>query len=149
MNDQAQRILAAIRARGCEAHGGESDAGEFRHAVHEAVHGLRLKVPTWKNAAIHRACTKVRPGDRLVEELIARAVEQLVCQRLGVEIMSVEKYAFITCMESLKHRLDIGPIDFVAEGIRSRMTDTRVVAPLVEQILALGAVESTTQGETR
>jgi hypothetical protein len=143
MNDQAHRILAAIRARGCEAMGHKADPGEFRHAVHEAVHGIRLGAKSWSNDAIHRACTRVRsPSNRLMEELIARAVEQLVCQRLGVACDTVEHFAFWTCMEALKNRVDIGGPDEFARGVRRYMEDTRTVAPLVEQVLALGAADT-------
>lgn len=142
MNDQATRVLAAIRARGVDQCG-DSD---FRHAVHEAVHGIRLGVKTWSNDAIHRACMKARPGDRLREEFIARAVEQLVCQRLGVECDTVEHYAFVTCMEALKCGLDIGKPSVVADGVRRAMADAETVAPLVEQILAMGAVEARAEG---
>ena len=136
MDGEAQRILAAIRAKGCETHG--SDDGEFRHAVHEAVHGIRLKVPKWKNEAIHRACMRVRPADRLMEELIARAVEQLACARVGATCDTVEHFAFWTCMEASKNGVNIGSIADISAGVKHWMTDTRIVAPLVEQILAMG-----------
>lgn len=149
MNDQAHRILSAIRARGCEPIGHGTDPGEFRHAVHEAVHGIRLGAKSWSNDAIHRACTRVRPGDRLREELIARAVEQLVCQRLGVACDTVEHFAFWTCMEALKNRVDIGGPDEFARGVRRCMEDARTVAPLVEQVLALGAADTQSTGASQ
>lgn len=141
MNEQAERVLKAILAKGVDQC--EVTPGVLRHAVHEAAHGIRLNVPKWTNEKIHRACMKARPGDRFREELIARAVEQLVCARLGVVCGTVEHFAYITCMESLKNRLDIGSIDSVVAGVRRFMEDTKTVAPLVEQILAMGAVQTT------
>lgn len=136
MNEQATRVLNAIRAKGCQTFGHGDDS--LRHAVHESVHGIRLSVPVWENEKIHRACVKVRRGDRLSEELIARAVEQVVCARLDVPCGTVEHFAFITCMESLKNGLDIGKISLIATGVQRLMTDTKIVAPLVDQIIAMG-----------
>jgi hypothetical protein len=72
----AERVLAAVRARG-------SDARDVRDAAHEASHALQFRLPNWNRTLIDLHMHRVRPAARVRSEVIARAVEQLVCERVG------------------------------------------------------------------
>jgi hypothetical protein len=129
MSEQVERLIAAVRKRG-------SDARDLRDAVHEASHGLRLKMhlDTWDREEIHAACMDLRPGDVYVEELMARAVEQVVCDRLGQPAGPVKEWAHITWMEAFKNGLDMG--NHVEEHIVLYMGKPEV-AKLADEIIAL------------
>ena len=127
----AKRILAATRRRGVVPY----EPGDVRYATHEACHGIELALDDWDVDTVHFALAEHRIGDRVVLECRARAVEQIVCARLGVPTASIEHWAFITSMEALRNRIDV-PIDVFATGTRRRM-DCPQTLSLVERILSL------------
>ncbi len=124
----AAAIIAAVAARGSNPH-------DLRDAAHEACHGIELALPEWDRESVHYALMDVRPGDRVAMECRARAVEQIVCARLGVATAPIETWAFLTSMEALKNRMDV-PIDVIVEGTRKRLDCPQTLA-LAERILAL------------
>ena len=132
-----ESIIAAIRANG-------SDATDLRDAAHEACHALQWGVKKkWTRENIH--AKKPKPhrifGDIGVrDEIDARAVEQLVCARLGVECGSVDHWAHICWMESLHNERVLLPAgDWLADQIRLQMRSKRC-ADLANQVTALATL---------
>lgn len=127
----AARILTATRRRGVVPF----ESGDLRYASHEACHGIELGLDDWDVDTIHYALAEQRIGDRVVMECRARAVEQIVCARLGVATKTIEQWAYVTSMEALRNRLDV-PIDAIVTGTRARMDCPKTLA-LAERILAV------------
>lgn len=128
----AAAILAALAKRGVIPH----TAGDLRDAAHEGCHAIELDLrPPWGREKIHRAIMRKRIGDRVRMECIARAVEQIVCARCGVDAGDIDKWAIVTSMEALKNGLDVAPSVF-ADGTRRCMT-APVAIDLAERVLAL------------
>lgn len=100
MTDEAKKLLAALQAKGVET-------DDLRYAVHEAVHALSAVLkPPWTVARVSSAMTRWRTRGRRAEacanELQARVVETIVCERMGVTIKDIEQRIGISCMESSK-----------------------------------------------
>ncbi len=138
----ATGLLAAIRARG-------SDAKTLRDAAHEAHHALVADVrTTWTRDHIHEAliafCDE-RPGHLVTEELDARAVEQLVCQRLGVDCGAVDKWAAVCWFETVKSiGVALPSPAWIADLVRERMQQSAIVAA-ADRVLALYASRASTR----
>ncbi len=90
-----------IRIRECG-----SDARDLRDAVHEASHALdcKLRIGYWQRPTIERAMKKMSRGDAIASEVEARAVEQIICERLNEPVKPVSHWVLVTCVESLKHQ---------------------------------------------
>lgn len=133
LDERPERIIAAVRARG-------SDATDLRDAAHEAHHaltaGLRKK---WDRESIDRAiCRKFqRPGAAASEEILARAVEQLVCADLGVDCGTIDHWAFICCMEAAKFGQPFMRPTEAKEAIERRMKSKEARAA-ADKVIALG-----------
>lgn len=97
MTQKAEKLLLALRARGV-------DSTDLRHSVHEAVHAFDAKLPEgeWSNERVAAAMKRIGPGRAARSEVMARAVEQLVCKRVGIEIRPIEHWAGISVMEAIK-----------------------------------------------
>lgn len=108
-------LLLAIRARG-------SDATTLRDAAHEACHALQWRVTKkWTRDNIHAKRPKARSSG-VADEITARAVEQLVCARLGVDCGTVERWADVCWLETLKNeRISLPTGSWLADQIRTRM----------------------------
>lgn len=124
-------LVAAVRARG-------SDADDARDAAHEALHALRAGRPWqrgrrhvladgWDREVIHAALVRSKRGRERIgaylfaEEVLARAVERIVCRRVGHDIGDPEHWLFIAAMEGTK------------TGFNVRMADWREAADAVER----------------
>jgi len=137
----AERIiqfLDAVQARGYTPHDRTTtNISDVRDAAHEACHALQWKVTKpWTRENIHAKCPK-RIGDKLVQEILARAVEQLVCADLGAPCDSIEKCAhhcFMEMLQNEKIRLPSG--EWLAELIRERMREAPA-KELAVRVLAL------------
>jgi len=130
----AAAVLAAICKRGVIPH----RDGDLRDAAHEACHGLELNLrPPWSRERVHRAIMRRRIGEQVAMECTARAVEQIVCARCGVDAGDIKMWAFVTSMEALKNGVD-APINVFDEGTRRSMNSPSALA-LAERILALSA----------
>ena len=130
----AETLLAAIRAKG-------SDATTLRDAAHEACHAIQWNVKRkWTRENIHAKKRKPHRifGDMgVMDEIDARAVEQVVCSRLGVDCGSVEKWAQVCWMEMFKNeRISLPVGDWLEKQIRSRM-ETEAVSRLADRVMAL------------
>ena len=97
-------FVAAARARG-------SDAADVRDAAHEAVHAIVHGLPTWGRREIDRAMMALPPSRRLREEVEARAVEALVCARLG-EPYRRDYFMFVAAIEASKTGAHVNMGDF-------------------------------------
>ncbi len=129
-----ESLVAAICARGVST-------SDLRFAAHEACHALQWGVrKKWTIDNIH--ARKPRPnrilGDvGVLDEITARAVEQLVCAKLGVDCGSVEHWATVCWMETLvNERILLPKGDWLEQQIRKRMESDRA-ARLTDQVLAL------------
>jgi hypothetical protein len=111
----AASLIEAIRSRG-------SDARDLRDAAHEAHHAIVAGVRgPWDREVIHRALMRKGKSFAQDDEVMARAVEQIVCADLGVDCGDVDTWAFLACMEALKGGNPIGNPDAVARAIRLTM----------------------------
>jgi hypothetical protein len=125
----AARLVAAVRARG-------SDTKDARDAAHEASHALDVGAKRWDRESIHRALMKRRRGEQFASEVTARAVEQIVCAKLGVDCGTVEKWASVSYMEALKHRLPFSSYEDFLSAVRAAI-DSREADRGAKRILAL------------
>jgi hypothetical protein len=91
---QALAIVEWTRANG-------SDATNVRDAAHEASHALELDCESWDRATIDDAARALRPGESAASEVLARAVEQLVCEALGIQ-HNWDEFMLIACLEAAK-----------------------------------------------
>lgn len=114
-------LVAAVRARG-------SDADDARDAAHEALHALRAGLADgWDREVIHAALVRSKRGRERIEaylfaeEVLARAVERIVCRRVGHDIGDPEHWLFIAAMEGTK------------TGFNVRMADWREAVDAVER----------------
>lgn len=124
-------FVSAVQAKG-------SDARDARDAAHEACHALKWGVTKkWTRDNIHARKPKV-VGVGLSDEILARAVEQLVCADLGVECGSVEKWAGVCFMELIKNeRLNV-PFEFLKNAITERM-EHATAREWADKVLGLAA----------
>lgn len=114
----AESIIAAVRSHG-------NDARSLRDAAHEAHHALSARVPRgrWDRETIH-ACLRnsFNNAEFRADELMARAVEQIVCSDLGVDPGGdIDRWAFISCLESVKYGYPLGDPSDVARAIKMFM----------------------------
>lgn len=99
VGDRVSALVRALRARGVD----ETD--DLRHCVHEASHALDAKMRgPWSNEAVSDAMRRIGPGRAARSEILARAVEQIVCKALGVETRSLDTWVGTSVMEAIKFR---------------------------------------------
>lgn len=131
-----EQLLSALKARGVRPHR-DDDIGEMlRDAVHEAAHAIDWKVPTpWTREAIAARAPRDR-SSKFGAELLARAVETVLCERLGLTIRPLADRILLAGMEALQHDGYSVDHDQWMKAIEIALRSPRV-PPLVEQILAL------------
>lgn len=125
----AAQIIAAVRARG-------SEARDLRDAAHEASHALEWGAESWDRESIHDS----RPSDLaavLASEILARAVEGLVCEALNEPTDAVEARALVALLE-LSRLFGGVPFGSLVKAIRTR-ADAADAREMATQILALGS----------
>ena len=76
-------------------------------------------------------------AEGLMAEVMARAVEQIVCADLGVDPGSVESWAMVSCLEAIKTGMPHTDPKTFATLVRQAM-DTRQAA---DAVLALASAE--------
>jgi len=130
LSEKAAALVAAVRARG-------SDAKDPRDAAHEACHALKWDVEKrWTRNNIHRKKPQLR-SNGLADEILARAVEQLVSADVGYDCDTVEHWAMVCWMEMLKNERISLPIgDWLEKAIRSCMESSEA-RKWADQVLAL------------
>lgn len=137
----AEAVVLAVRALG-------SDTTNLRDAAHEASHALELRVPRgkWSRVTIDRYAQRKKLGrGDISSEILARAVEQIVCERLGVPIASVDRLAAVAAMESNKlDRVSFDP-DVFASMVRQMMSSKRA-GEMADAVIALAKAPKSKQG---
>lgn len=130
----AESVLRAIQLRG-------SDAKDLRDAAHEACHALQWRVrKSWTRDNIHARKPKQR-SEGVRDEILARAVEQIVCRQLGVDCGSVVKWAMICWMETLKNeRISLPAGDWLETQIGAAMESVEAKR-MAARVIALGAAD--------
>jgi hypothetical protein len=94
----AETLVLVLRARGV-------DATDLRHCIHEASHALDAKMRgPWSNEGVSAAMKRIGPGRAAASEILARAVEQLVCKSLSVETKPLDYWVGMSVMEAAKFR---------------------------------------------
>lgn len=133
MRPTAEQIIEAVQARGNDARG-------LRDAAHEAHHALEAKVPAgrWDRESIHRAVMRMGRGKAAASEVMARAVEQIVCADFGVDCGTVERWAFVACTEALKSGVAFPGVTWFADAVRGVMT-TETARAAADSVIALAA----------
>lgn len=116
MSITSEQLIAAVRANG-------NDARDLRDAAHEAHHALEAKVKRgkWDRETIHCAVMKMGLGRAIQSEIMARAVEQIVCADLCADCGTVEEWAMVACMEALKSRIQVPGLDWMVARIKAAM----------------------------
>ena len=113
-----------------------SDATDIRDAAHEACHALDAEATDWGREAIHESLTRrVHRVDLVRAEIKARAVERLVCERMGVEYDS-DKWLAIAAFETIKNGIAGLPFDFFPTAVGHAISSPGV-AEMVDRVLAL------------
>ena len=132
-NERAAALVGVLRGRGV-------DSTDLRHCVHEASHALDAKlIEPWTNRNVASAMKRLGPGRAAASELLARAVEQLVCARVGVTILPLEKWIFTSCMEAMKFRDPFLGYEEALSAARRSM-DSEEARERADQILSLTEV---------
>jgi hypothetical protein len=99
VSDTIHPLVAYGRARG-------NGSLNVRDAAHEAFHALSVNAKNWDREKVHaKLCRKFKRAALWLHELEARAVEQLVCQRLGYDCGPLDKWVGWSAMEAIKFRL--------------------------------------------
>ena len=124
-------LVRIVRSRG-------SDAEDPRDAAHEAAHALRWGVrKRWTRDNIHAKKPEARAYG-IADEMEARAVEQIVCGRIGYACGSIEKWAETCWFETLKNEgIALPSPAWIVGCVRRRLDDPGALA-LAERVLALG-----------
>lgn len=125
-------LVLAVRRRG-------SDATTVRDAAHEAHHAIVGGARKWDRESIHRSLMKKLrgPGLQVSEEIMARAVEQIVCADLDAHCWPVEKAAHVMWLELLKNSgIALPAGSFAADAIRNRMA-SKAARIAADKVLAL------------
>jgi hypothetical protein len=109
MTEAPHPLIAYCNAR-------KSGSRSVRDAAHEAFHALTVgEKKNWSREHIHRKLLRKfgkGNGARLwLHELKARAVEQLVCKKLEVEIDDLDHWVMMSCIEAIKNGLPQGDPD--------------------------------------
>lgn len=128
-----ETLLLALRARGV-------DATDLRHCVHEASHALdgKMRGP-WSNEGVSAAMKRLGPGRAARSEILARAVEQIVCKHLGVETKGLDHWVGVSVMEAIKFRDPFLEYESALDAATRAMTTTEAEERATE-IMALAVV---------
>lgn len=132
MTPEAEKLVAAVRAKG-------SNASDPRDAAHEACHALRWGVRgRWTRDNIH-ASKPQRPAEGVREEILARAVEQLVSKAVGYDCGTLAQWAFTCWMEMAKNEgISLPTGKWLENAITSAM-GSKEAKLAADQVLALAA----------
>jgi hypothetical protein len=75
-------------------------------------------------------------GEAAANEIMARAVEQIVCRDLGVECWPIEYTAALACIESIKSGIGYPSASWFADRVRDYIK-SKEARKAANQILAL------------
>lgn len=124
-------IIAAIRAQG-------NNASDLQDAAHEAHHALDAGVPEgqWDRTTIHRYVADLGPDAATASEVMARAVEQIVCADMGVDCGPPESWAIMSCLEAAKLGMPLPSVDAFLARVREAMVSPEARAA-ADRVMAL------------
>ena len=126
----AESLVLTLRARGV-------DDTDLRHCVHEASHALDAKLRhPWSNKRVDDAMKRIGPGRAARSEILARAVEQIVCKRFGVETEKLDHWVGMSVMEAIRFRDPFLSYE-QALGAAKRAMDTVEAKNRATEIIAL------------
>ena len=132
------KLIAAIRARGVES-------SDLRYCAHEAHHALVCGIrKPWSVDAIDKAMRRTFKiySLRFCDEIRARAVEQIVCRRAGVDCGDVERWALVTAMECMKiDRVNVGDPAGIAAAVERQIVSPRTIA-MADAVIALASAQA-------
>ena len=132
-----EALLRALAAHGITLRHDANDA--LRDAAHEAAHALAWGLkPPWTRARVAKAAPR-RVLAKFQGELLARAVEQLVCEAVGAPCAELEVRASTAGREAMKYDGYNAPHDAFVAGIK-RYLELAEARALAAQILALPEV---------
>lgn len=119
---KSERLRRAVHARGLWTR-------DLRDAAHEAHHALTCRLRgKWTRDRVEEALKRKFPyySDRLADELLARAVEQLVCRHFRVREKPVEYWVAAMARECLAlDNEDVGPLPSLIEAVKKLMKSKR------------------------
>lgn len=123
-------LVEAVQARG-------SDARDIRDAAHEARHALKWGVrKKWTRDNIHAKKPRAR-SEGVADEILARAVEQLVSADLGYDCGSVFTWAMVCYVEMIKNeRISLPGGDWLEKAIRSCMA-SKIARKWADRVIAI------------
>jgi hypothetical protein len=106
-----ETVIAAVRSRG-------SNARDLRDAAHEAHHALEMGVPPgeWGRDKIGQAVMACSRSTALASEVMARAVEQLVCERLN-EPYNRHEWMLLACLEAEKNGVSVPSVTWMDKAV--------------------------------
>lgn len=131
--EKAAAIVAWVRSKG-------SDTDDVRDAAHEASHALEFGIKRWDRLSIDKAALRLRPGTSTASEVLARAVEQLVCEALGVQ-HDWSHFMLIACMESVKVGRPIPSVDWLTSAV-AHVKKSRDAQEMAARILRCDEAEA-------
>lgn len=127
-----ETLIAAVQARG-------NDATTPRDAAHEAHHALSSGLDgPWDRERIHAAVMAMGHGEAAADEIMARAVEQIVCRDLGVDCGPVKDWAVFACIEAVKAGIAYPSLNWFVERVNDYMK-SRAARKAADRVIALGA----------
>lgn len=140
-------IVIACAARGVEIMDRVEDPNDpelLRFCAHEASHALEVHAGDWRSEPLHRAVESYGPGLAMYgrawlwrTEMIARAVEQVVCERVGVPVDVVEKRILVAHMEASTYRYRYPSYADSLATVRRFLVDSDEVQGLAQRIIDL------------
>lgn len=113
-------------------------AMDVRDGAHEATHALEWGVePPWTRARVAAAAGRKSANAKFESEVLARAVEQLVCEAVGAECPPLEERAFVALLEGAKRDgYMVDSIQVWMDMVTARMKSAEA-RDMVQRILAL------------
>lgn len=111
----------------CQAHG--NDARNVRDAAHEAFHALVVNAKkSWDREKVHRALKRKFkvPAMLWLNEMQARAVEQIVSQHFEYACAPLETRIHLSIMEAIKFQMPYGDFDTSLRCAQRYLTDPEV-----------------------
>jgi len=76
-------------------------------------------------------------SEAAVDEIMARAVEQIVCRDLGVDCGSVEQWGAFACIEAIKSGIAYPSLEWFVERVNDYMK-SRAAREAADRVIALG-----------
>lgn len=83
---------------------------------------------------------KMGRAEAAADEIMTRAVEQIVCRDLGVDCGFVEQWGAFACIEAIKSGIAYPSLEWFVARVRDYMK-TNAAREAADRVIALGASE--------